>query len=86
MRYLRVGSTDSQKDTGAQLVEGKDRKASKKMTQQRRKQRSQRVICRRKIMNSRSGVDKLGPMGQIQSTAYFYTVYEIRRAFTFLNH
>lgn len=60
-----------------QLVKRKSRKSSKRDITKR-----ETVTYRRKTVTNRSGVDKPQSMGQIQSAVCFYTVCEIRMAFT----
>lgn len=55
------------------------------MTQHRGKRASQKVIRRRKIM-AVAGQELTNVTGQIQSAAYFCTVYETRMASTLLNN
>lgn len=60
-----------------QLVKRKSRKSSKSDIVKR-----ETVTCRRKTGTNRSGADKPQSMGQIHSAVCFYTVREIRMAFT----
>lgn len=60
-----------------QLVKRKSRKSLKSDITKR-----ETVTRRRKTVTNRSGVDKPQPTGQTQSAVYFYTVREIRMAFT----